>query len=134
MKAFFTMAAALGLAFTPVVAAAAQSTGDGKAVGFSEALACSSLFSTLGGVADDPTDEDDLLAFAARWLVIAMDRKGIGPEEAEKELLASVTDLIAELEAQDSDAAREELLLQGIDVCDARYEQIADEFDSIDLE
>jgi hypothetical protein len=105
----------------------------GKAVSYGDALACSALFSVLGGSADNSVEEADLIDLAARWLVIAMDRKGLGPDEAEKALLTSLEGLMADLQSQDSDDAREELLLQGIDICDGHYALIAEEFDNIAL-
>lgn len=138
MKAILTSAlVGLGLAFTPVEAHAAEvaggGKGSGKAVSYVDALACSTLFSVLGGSAEDSFDEADLIDIAARWLVIAMDRKGIGSDAAEKELLASLERLMAELKVQGSDSAREEFLLQGVDACEGHYELIAEEFDSITL-
>jgi hypothetical protein len=131
MKAILTWAlASIGLAFTPV---AAQTAAAGD-VDYSEAMACSSLYTVLAAAAEGEPEYEEFVDVSARWLIIATDRDGRDEVIGEDELQVWVTSLLGELEAQADDASREAFLYEGIDVCEASYHLIAEEFDSIEIE
>lgn len=130
MKAILTSAlASLGLATSPIAVQAAAF----QDVGYSEAMACSSLYTVLAAAAEGDPEYDDLVDISARWLIIATVRDGRDEIISEAELQEWVDSLLAELGAQEDDGSREAFLFEGIDVCEAGYQMIADEFDSIDL-
>ena len=128
MRVILTAALA-GLALSPVTAQTAD-----KQVGFSEAIACSSLYTILATAVEGEPEYEEFVDIASRWLVIATDRDGRENVVAEDELQEWVSSLLSELDLQASDDAREEFLFEGIDVCEANYQLIAEEFDSIDLD
>ena len=126
----FVALASIGLACTPL---AAQGVG-AENVDSSEAMACSSLYTVLASAVEGDPEYDEFVDIAARWLVIASIRDGREDVSSEDELQEWVTSLLNELESQPDDEARESFLFEGIDVCEANYQLIADEFDSILVE
>lgn len=127
MKAILTSAlASLGLAFTPIAAQAAA-----QDVDYSEAMACSSLYTVLAAAVEGEPEYDEFVDIGSRWLIIAINRDG--RDEVIGELQEWVTSLLSELESQAGDETREEFLNDGIDVCEQHYRSIAKEFDSIEM-
>lgn len=123
------------LVLTATTTAAAQTSNAANTakggVGYDEAMACSALFSVLAGFSEGDPVEEELIDTAARWLIIAVDRKGLaGPEDAQDELLETSSNLLEELEMLDDDRLREDLLLEGLDVCEKARKAIASEFES----
>lgn len=133
MKLFLTSAlAGLGLALAPLTSLAALGA-EGDDVEFSEAMACSSLYTVLAAAVEGEPEYGEFVDISARWLIIASNRYGGGDLVSEATLQEWVSDLLSELEAQPDDETREAFLFEGIDICEANYQSIAEEFDSIDM-
>ena len=129
MRVILTSAlVSLCLASTPV---SAQVVDD--KVSFSQAMACSSLYTVLAAAVEGEPEYDDFVDVASRWLLIATNRDGRVEIVSEAELSQWVASLDSELQSENSDAEREAFLFEGIDECEANYQLIAEEFDSIDM-
>lgn len=118
--------AALGLTLSPVAAQTAN-----KRVSYDEAMACTSLYTVLAASVKGEPDYDELFDTASRWLLIAKDRAGRETAVSDATVDDWVSSLMTEFTAQVGDDAREAFLLEGVDVCEAKYRLISDEFDNV---
>lgn len=131
MKTIISSAlAVIGLAMAPVAAHA----GDDDAVSYDDAMKCSALFAVLAA-ASDGDDTAELEGMVTRWLVVAMDRDGTEDgSKAEGELDALVDELIDVVDGAESEEEAEAFFTKGIEFCEGKHEQIAEEIDGIELD
>ena len=130
-KIALLMAASLGLGVSPLAASAEDSP-----VSYDDAMKCSALFTLLSG-ASEGSEVAEFEDMATRWLVVAMDRDGTEDgSKAEAELEPMLDKLIEAVEefSDQEEAAGEQFLTEGIEFCEGKHAQIADEIEGIEID
>lgn len=126
--------AVLGLVTAPAGVHAQSGAESSGGVSYDDAMQCSALFTLLASSMEGEPEADGLLDMATRWLVVAMARDGTEDGSvAEAALETTVNSLISELEGMESERQGEAFLLEGVDFCDGKETDIADEFYGIEL-
>ena len=121
--------ATLGLALAPVAAQAEDSP-----VSYDDAMKCSALFAVIASGAEG-SDEAEFEDVQARWLVVAMNRDGTEDgSKAQSEIDSLVDDPVDTLGEFETEEEGETFLLKGLEFCEGKHEQIAEEIDGIEFE